>query len=110
MCVMTDATSEKFVGGKLIQKKADPKLLQEFKEQRERSNALQERYRARPNAGKTNYMMLTPMAFMPPIMMTRLIKNVTIRERSFKSLLGLALVHSIGCAGGFCTFLFCCNS
>ena len=43
-------------------KKPDPKLLKEFKEQQARSNALQERYRARPGAGQTNYIMLTPMA------------------------------------------------
>jgi|TARA_B110000090_G_scaffold41474_1_gene46305 hypothetical protein len=47
--------------------KPDPKILKAFKEQHARSNALQERYRARPNAGATNYVMLTPMAFMPPI-------------------------------------------
>ena len=81
--------------------KPDPKILKAFKEQHARSNALQERYRARPNAGATNYVMLTPMAFMPPIMMTRLIKNATLRERSFKGLLGVALIHSIGCVSGF---------
>ena len=81
--------------------KPDPKLLQQFKEQQARSNALQERYRARPGAGQTNYLMLTPMAFMPPIMMTRLIKDVAVRERSFKGLVGLALLHSIGCISGF---------
>ena len=33
--------------------------------------------------------------------MTRLIKNATLRERSFKGLLGVALIHSIGCVSGF---------
>ena len=89
------------IGGQQIRGKVDPKMLQDFKDQQARSNALQERYRQRPGAGDTNYIMLTPMAFMPPIMLTRLIKNVTIRERSFKGLIGTALCHSILCVAGF---------
>jgi hypothetical protein len=97
----SEGGARRSIGGQEIRGKVDPKMLQDFKDQQARSNALQEQYRARPGAGQTNYVMLTPMAFMPPIMMTRLIKNVTLRERSFKGLLGVALLHSLGCVSGF---------
>ena len=95
-----DATTGR-IGGKVMNGKVDPVLLEKFRAQQKRSNELQETYRQRPNAGKISWVMLSPTLFMPPIMMTRFIKNVVIRERSFKTLLGVALVHSIGCAAGF---------
>ena len=83
------------------QQRKHEQLLGEVQRHKDRAEEVQAHFRDREGAGRINWVMLTPFGAMPVLMMTRLIKDAAVRDRSFKGVLAVSVVHSLACVCGF---------
>ena len=82
---------------------ARERLKNEFRQQQQRSNQIQELYRQREGAGEINLIYMSPLLFMPALLMSRLAfrRNPQLRDKVFKATLGVGVAHGMACIAGF---------
>jgi hypothetical protein len=85
------------------EREARAKLKSHFRAQQQRSNQIQTLYGQREGAGELNLIYMSPLLFMPALLVSRLAfrKNPRLGDKVFKATLGVGVAHGLACIAGF---------